>query len=466
MLADGMTWRRTLGLARYDQRLLAPAGVALVALLVRLVPAWLLNAEVNDIQAYRTMGLTVLRGDNIYAHSILFPYSPFSQFQPAWSIRIAELTGWGLDFVIKLHCILADTATTAIIIGFLLWRGLSLGRAALWGLVWALNPVSILISAFHGNIMAVTPFLVLSAAVAVTIASERQERQLLLAIAALLLGLGIALRTYPLLLLPAFLLLATRTIREAAGFALLAALPAALSSLPYLIFARQTFLQEVLSYGGFTDFGWVAVLRSTPYLLGKAKLFAFDGELMTITRRLFLIGYIAIALTFPYFRPQALIRALLLAPLLFYAVYAGVGAQYYVWVLPLAIVLRERIVLIYSIVAAITLTAFYASYAPGILVGRFGMPPLDDRQVTLVYTGGNVVLVLLCLYWLGRILLGEWRAFAAVGWSAAMPWVQRLRGLWTSPVYHVALVVLCVIWLVDAGRVVSRAHAVMQALLR
>src|SRR5207249_3715359 len=93
-----------------------------LALAVRLVPAWNLRAEVADIATYRTMAEIVLRRDNTYATPILFPYTPYSQFLPAWCLQFAEWSHWRFDFVVKLPSIAADAGTTLLIFGYLRWR--------------------------------------------------------------------------------------------------------------------------------------------------------------------------------------------------------------------------------------------------------------------------------------------------------------------------------------------------------
>ena len=70
-----------------------------------------------------------------------------------------------------------------------------------------MNPVSILITGFHGNVMAIVPFLVVSAYVAAVAAEGNPNRRLLLAVSALLLGMAIGFRSFPILLIPVFLLL-------------------------------------------------------------------------------------------------------------------------------------------------------------------------------------------------------------------------------------------------------------------
>jgi hypothetical protein len=400
----------------------------------------------------------VLRGDNIYAPHILFPYTPFSQFLPAWLLLFADATSWRFDFAVKLPCAIADAGTSLLIFGYLRWRGVGLAKMAGWTLAWALNPVSILITAFHGNLMAIVPFLVTGALVAADVADESPNRDLLLPISALLLGLAIALRSFPILILPAFLVLFARTFREALTFGGLAALPAGLSSLPYLIFARETFLREVGSYSGSTDFGWLSVIRTLPYLYRGEKFSTFAGELLDQSKGIFLF---AIGLATPcllFFRRSALGRATLLAPLLFFGLYGGVSGQYLVWVVPVAILLRQRAVLAFSLVGAAALASFYVIYHPGILFGRYPPAIPESGAVGAVYALSNAALVVLSLAWAIQIVLSELWAYRRGRWSTPVAWVRRLRPVWSSRVFAVGLILAFLAWSWQTGAVFARAQ--------
>ncbi|MFI5293235.1 MAG: hypothetical protein ACHQ02_10240, partial [Candidatus Limnocylindrales bacterium] len=109
--------------------MLRPPAVALLlvaaTLLVRLVPAWLLAFESNDILLYRVMAQAILRGDTVYPPLVLFPYPPYSQFGPAAMLRLADLTGWRFDFTMKLPCNLADGVAYWLFFHYLRWRGAS-----------------------------------------------------------------------------------------------------------------------------------------------------------------------------------------------------------------------------------------------------------------------------------------------------------------------------------------------------
>jgi hypothetical protein len=383
-------------------------GLLFLTLVVRLVPAWALQAEAADIGAYHDLGRSVLRGDNIYALG-LFHYSPYSQFLLAWAVRIADATGWQFDFVVKLPSILSDCGTSLLLFAVLAQGGATRKSALFWSLAWALNPVAILSSAFHGNMMEILPVLILAAYYVFEAASRSDDRDLLLPLSALLLGIAIAVRPYPILLLPIFLFFARA--REIPLFAFLALLPSALSSLPYFLHARQVFLREVLGYKGMTDFGWAAVIRAASYALHDKKMFSFDQLAVSDSQRLFLAAYVFFLLTLPFFRTSSLGRALLCPPLLFLALYASVSAQYLIWVLPIALALRDRLSLLYTAAAAAAMVFFYSIYQHEVLYGRFPSLLPDNRAVALGNALANVALVAISCYWVFRILREEIGAF-------------------------------------------------------
>jgi hypothetical protein len=434
-------------------------SLALLALtlVVRLIPAWLLKTETADVEAYHDLGLSVLQGDNVYAHR-LFHYSPYSQFLLAWAVRVADATGWSFDFVVKLPSILADCGTSLLIFSFLSRRGATVSKALLWSLAWALNPVAILSSAFHGNMMEMLPVFVLAAYYGFE--RESRDRDLLLPLSALLFGVAIALRPYPILLLPLFLILGRA--REMRVFTILALLPASLSSFPYLLHARHVFLREVLGYQGMSDFGWGAAIRALGYVVHGTKISAFDDDLVSMSQLLFLGAYALFLLTLPFFKASSLGRALLIPPLLFFALYTNVSAQYLIWVLPIALVLRERLSLLYTLVAAAAMVFFYSIYQPDVLSGRLSPLLPDNSTVTLAYILANGVFVVFCMYWVFRILREE------IGSSLRQPGVSCLaRRLPPRFVrMYAGVLSLCLAaWLIQLVRTAIRAWEVAEVLL-
>ncbi len=445
--------------------LLAGAGVFLLTLAVRLVPAWLLTYEIGDMGVYRRLAVAVRNGDNLYAYPNTFPYTPYSQFIPLAILKISEATGLPYAFVLKGCLSLVDGVTALLILGYLRWRGVAFARSSLWAMAWALNPMSILISAFHGNLMASVPCLVLAAYVSAEVGRHGKGRTTLLAISALLLGLAIAMRTYPVLLLPVFVLLYARTIGEVGAFIALAGLPAVVSSLPYLIYTREAFLHEILAYGGVPDFGWLSVRRSVAHLVLNAGAPVPD-VLWARTKELFLGGYLAACLAMPLFRRASFGRALMIAPLLFYALYGGVSAQYLLWVLPFAVILRERLTLPFTILGTAAMVSFYLIYYPGVLTGDFRLPfSHDDRWVWVLNAASNSLLVILSLTWAACIVGAELRGYARTGHPAPVPWLRSLGWLWSSRIYAVVLLLIFAGWLAIAWLAGREAYLAMRPAL-
>jgi Gpi18-like mannosyltransferase len=426
-------------------RRLLPLALVLLALAVRVVPAALFGTEAADLATYHDMALTVSRGDDVYSRSVYFPYTPHSQFLPALAMAFAERTGVPFAFAMRLESILADAATTWLLFAGLLAEGASRRRAALAALGFALNPVAILVSAFHGNLMSLVAFLLLAALVtarASVRAGDGADGAALRASSALLLGLAIAMRSFPVLLLPFLLVLAARTPKRAVVYTALASAASVTSTVPYLLFDRTPFLREVMAYSGAGDFGWFAALRWSA--VWKGYDLPAIWTMLPATKPLFLLAYVLALATHLALRRDPS-RGLLLAPLLFYAVYGGVASQYLVWVVPLATFLLEGFLLPYTVVATATLVAFYWKAHPSILFGRlasgFPMPFVVGRLLVLA----NVAFVLVSWAWIVAILAKR---------SAAREPLGRARLLSVAAIAAGALV-----WLVLAVSVVKRVLA-------
>ncbi|HKC25176.1 MAG TPA: hypothetical protein VKF32_10565, partial [Thermoanaerobaculia bacterium] len=177
---------------------------------------------------------------------------------------------------------------------------------------------------------------------------------------------------------------------------------------------------------GAGDFGWLAALRWSA--VWKGEELPAIWTMLPATKPLFLLAYV-LALAAHLVLKRDPSRGLLLAPLLFYAVYGGVASQYLVWVVPLATFLLEGFLLPYTVVATATLVAFYWKAHTGILFGRlasrFPMPFVVGRILVVA----NVAFVAVSLAWIVAILvkrtgakepLGRARLLAMAGVAAGV----------------------------------------------
>jgi len=390
-----------------------------LCLAVRVAPALYFGAEEPDLTVYHRMANIVLRGENIYFQRVLYPYTPVSMYVPALCLLLAQWLHLPFHFVMKWPAIGADMAIVALLYAIARQVSGRTGAAAGVALLYALNPVAILISAMHGNITPVAVALGL-AAYGVALCRRREED---LWYCALLLGLAIGFRSYPVLWLPFFLIKLPMTWRQRAVFTALAALPSLVTLLPFLVASFRDVWREAFGYSGFADHGWVAILRDANLLL-PANAHRYDVKaLLQVSKKLFLAAYallvVAVAL-----RPRriSLVGGLTVSMLLFYTVYGGVASQYLQWVLPFGLLSSVPLALAFTPVATAALVSFYAMYFPGILWGT--RQPLllpQPRDGVVFYLVALVQCWLLCCLWLG------WELIAPSGQSRrASPSVELL----------------------------------------
>ena len=142
---------------------------------------------------------------NLRRHTNLFP----TRLSPGLSSACLELSDLHpFHILIKLFAILSDVGIVLALYAMgvkLFPRKTAIACAALY----ALNPVSILIASFHGNIMPLVVLLMLMAYLLFRVDPDRN-----LVVSGLLLSLAVGWRSFPILLLPFFLASLDQTSRR------------------------------------------------------------------------------------------------------------------------------------------------------------------------------------------------------------------------------------------------------------
>ncbi|HQF72102.1 MAG TPA: hypothetical protein PLH39_12585, partial [Promineifilum sp.] len=122
--------------------------ILLLAALVRLLPAlWLPVGAGYDIASFHMVTDALLGGREVYAAALgRHPYLPFQMFIMGGMAALSAATGLPFVVAIKLPALLADVAIAGLIYRLVASRR---GRdwAAYAALLYALNPVSLLVSA-------------------------------------------------------------------------------------------------------------------------------------------------------------------------------------------------------------------------------------------------------------------------------------------------------------------------------
>lgn len=320
------------------------------AVAIRVMLAWVSPGVSYDMESYQIQGRAVLTGQNIYEVTYRYPYPPLWMYWPAAALKLADSSGTPFHFWVKLLAILADVG-----IGWLLWAWPShpdeaARRAALY---W-FNPVVLIVSAVHGQFDSLVIFGVVLAA---RFWIDRRSIP-----AALSLGFAVALKGFPLLLLPAFII-GLASWSQAIVFVALAASIFVVISVPYLASSGTRVMGIVLRYNSTADHSYGYILNSlavTGMAVAKQTL---DG-MRSVSRWLEFGAVLGVAAV-GAMRRWSLEQRLAVTLFAIYAVAPGLASQQMMWVVPFLILIRRLWSFwIYTIVSTLALLLFYAQNFP------------------------------------------------------------------------------------------------------
>ena len=370
------------------------ALVLAVAGAVRLAPILLADRMVADVERYHRVATHVLDVSwNPYEAPRLYPYPPVWVWIEAGSEWLARHTGGSFPVLVKLPVLAADLGIVALLAAW----GARTGRGLVPAWLYALHPVSVLVGAFHGQFDAVALFFVLLAVLDFD-AGRRDASALALAAA-------IALKSFPVLLLPVFLLMPGTTLAERARFAALAVLPVGLLLVPYALADFGALRRELFGYGGIADFGWIGFWRGLRLLhtgvLTRSEA-SHWGAAVAVSKALTVLAEAALAAAIATRRLKwPLAEACLAALLAFLVFYGSVSAQYLLWVVPFGVWRPDRFAAVHGIVSTMALVGFYSFLAPGVLPGA---AMLSRPQAGVLWVVGTGSVLLASVAWLGHVV--------------------------------------------------------------
>jgi hypothetical protein len=366
-----------------------------VALAVRALALAASHRFVVDIVRYHRVASHVLDVSwNPYLAPRLFPYPPVWVWAEAAAEWMARRTALPFPVLVKLPVMAADLALVLLLARWGRARG---GRARRAGWIYALHPVVVLVGGFHGQFES----LALLCVVLALLALERGR----LDASALALAAGIAVKSFPVLLLPVLLPAVPpgRRVRYAA----LATLPVALILLPFAIDAPSALARELFAYGGVADFGWIGAWRGlvwwTTGVLVRSEPRHW-GDAVPATKLVFLAVEAALVLAIARRRlAWTPLESALAVFLAFQAFYGALSAQYLAWVLPLGALRPDRPFAVHGAFATVALAGFYLFLAPGVLLAP------EQTLVPRVWAGGLWVLgtsatLLVAFAWLAALV--------------------------------------------------------------
>lgn len=361
------------------------------------------GSDVGDIHSLHEMGQITLKGFNPYLLLNYNSYPPLALYLEIITIKLSELINIPFYILIKIWPNLADFITGGIIYWFLIKKGSSILRASLWSLIFLLNPISIIISSTHGQIDSITTLFVTIAGLILIFHTSKKR----FFVSSILLGLAISVKPNPLILLPAFLIyinkkanLLMKVIFTALTFA-----PAILLFWPYLAGNVQYISGKLFAYSGSNDFGLAAFLRLLNFYQNASYHLPYTDELLSISRNIFII--LLILFLFIFRNSKNIIKLSILSYLLFLTVYFGISAQYLSWILALAVLLKDKMIIPYTVFGCIALFGYYMYFNPALIINEFGSIQPYNLQYMLIWVVGNILLWLTNLFWIIKILIRD-----------------------------------------------------------
>jgi Gpi18-like mannosyltransferase len=343
-----------------------------------------------DLMSYAIQAQSVLTHHNVYTFTDRYPYPPVWIWLVALAQWAAHSSGLAFDKLVRFPGIAGDTLTVVLLQRY---KGEKAAR------FYALNPVSIFITAGHGQFDG----LVMALVVAAWALWDTRPRQGTVW-AALALGGAIALKGYPVLLLPG-LLSGDASRGQRALLMGLAVTPLLVCVLIYSAFfgVDPAMATHVLGYQGSPIFGWSLFIKKL--LPPLTQVLGWPARIAVL---LFPLGLLAR-------KPEWALTSHWLATFLgFYILAPAVSPQYLLWVLPLLAVVDLKRGFLYTAVATAALLLVYLWGFPEALPWGPALTAIVPPDIFVWgYWTTN------CIWWLGCLWLFS-RMFRKEGLSSGL----------------------------------------------
>ena len=356
---EGTEAARTLGMnPNRDLRATCIIALALVALTLKLAIAYN-TIGTNDAVVFYGFA-KVLSQHSLewtYQHSRYFNHPPLTAYYLRGIYALTEQRwcqdiGIHFPFLLRLPGIIADFLVVVV----LLRMSKTDLRIPTWALaLFALSPVSLMVSGFHGN---TDPVMVLLLVCAVWMCLRNRP-----ALAGLFFALSCQVKIVPLLFLPAFVFfwLSQNRSRE---FLITGAITTCFLWWEPLLNFPVLFAKNVLAYGSYWGIWGITYLFRLTGLTEFSRLSFFDLEpAQNIVISLLKVMIVAAALWIAWRNRQArgpaFVQSLAYTWLVFFVFAPGVCPQYLIWLAPFILILSPTFYSCMLVASSAFLFAFY-----------------------------------------------------------------------------------------------------------
>lgn len=363
----------------------------MAAFLLRMIPASLVYGTV-DVMAWERYA-RVVNADKLHFYALTHVNWPPVIPWLCYFIKIlSDLTALPFSTLIKIPSVTAD-CIVAVLIHKQAERISAPRESALAvSFLYALNPVSVLITSVHGQF---DPLVILFCFLAWSLFEGHKKRTWL---SALCLGIGIAMKGFPVILLPLFLRRLSNT-KERLIYSSLALAPVALLFLPYLIVTPMPILRNVLRYSSrIGNWGYPLLAEIFNKRMHSRLLEEFIAASASYGKYILLWGLIVF---YWLDRSHTLLESVVSLFALFYTLTSGFGFQYLVWIIPFAIIEGNFPMKWYTLAATLWLIVSYAQIiSPSFYASAVGL--IGERTFWQAGVFFSLASWMACLFYLIR----------------------------------------------------------------
>jgi hypothetical protein len=330
----------------------------------------------NDMGSMEDEGAALLAGLPVYSNT---PGNklPLAYLVSTAMVMVSRLSGLPASFTLKLPAIAAD-GLAALVLYRMGWAGSGWRSSHALAAVYLLNPATVMLSAYHGNLDPAMAALM----VAAVLAWSRGEA----AASGLLLGAAIAVKTPAALALPVVLAHSEGATRARIAMAAVA-VPLVLS-LPFAL-TDPGFVRVFTYSSHYGPWGIPLILRQSENLLEQLASVppALTAILQHVNRAASTAGrYILLAILVAWLvdvarrrctdGAGALVRDIAATFMVFYVFAPGFGVQYLSWAAPFVLLASRRLGLLY----VIAITPFLAgTYVQAFLPAKYGVESITQN---------------------------------------------------------------------------------------
>lgn len=301
-----------------------------IALFIRLICLYLFrNVSNYDLQSYLQIGELTLKGINIYPNvaSLHHPYLPFFLYIEALAVWIGRSEIIVIT-IIKFINIIFDLGILYLV--YLLSK-----KNLKTAFLYAINPVTILITTLHGQFDVIPVFFIL---LAIYLLKKKKELGVILSF-----SFAVFTKTWPIL----FFIPIARKIKNKKLLILIIVFPVIFSLIYVVLFKSSliSIIKTLMYYQGLYGIWgpWV--------LLGKQRIL-----IQKLTTLIFLISFFIYSW---FIKEKNLIKNILSVLFFFYIFTTNFSIQYFAWIIPFLILIKPKNYLSLIILISSYLFSFY-----------------------------------------------------------------------------------------------------------